>query len=242
MQINNIKQMQLNTLKLLNLECVRGERLLFRDLNFQAQNKQLVHITGANGTGKTSLLRLVCGFGEAEQGEIQWNNRHIKDNNHYASSIAYIGHKDGLKNELTAYENLKFYQQLDHKPDDDVIDRHLNTMGILHCADLAVWKLSFGQRRRLAFARLLIRQFPLWILDEPFTGIDTKGRALIEDLSLFHLVNGGIILLTHHGKLENSKLTSHVRELNLDSSNNVNHSNDLNSLNNLAINSESSDE
>lgn len=208
--------MQANTLKLINLECVRGERVLFRDLSFQAENKQLIHITGANGTGKTSLLRLICGLGEAEQGDIQWNSAAIRGNSDFASNIAYIGHKDGLKNEFTAFENLKLYQQLDHRPDNNIIDRHLNTMGILHCAELAVWKLSFGQRRRLAFARLLIRDFPLWVLDEPFTGIDTKGRALIEDLCLFHLANGGIILLTHHGQLENSKLTDHVHELNLD--------------------------
>ena len=104
---------------------------------------------------------------------------------------------------------------MDGPADTQLVDAVLAKMGILQCAELSVVKLSFGQRRRLAFARLLINRFPLWILDEPFTGIDQAGRELIEQLCVAHLANQGSIILTNHQNLANTTLAPFLRELGL---------------------------
>jgi heme exporter protein A len=177
-----------------NVCCVRGERTLFVDLGFNLDAGQCLHIIGPNGSGKTSLLRILVGLSQPENGRICWQGESIANNPNYLSQSAYLGHKDGLKDELTAFENLRFYHQIENQNDEDLVDDQLAEMGILECADLTASKLSFGQRRRLAFARLLLGQFKLWILDEPFTGIDHQGRELIEGICLSHLKNGGAII------------------------------------------------
>ncbi|MCL4131290.1 UNVERIFIED_CONTAM: hypothetical protein GTU68_014949 [Idotea baltica] len=164
-------------------------------------------------SGKSSLLRILCGLLTADQGTVTWNNQSINNNSDYLNGLAYIGHKDALKNELTAVENLQFYQQCDNQSDDDLIDDYLERLGILACADLLAQQLSFGQRRRLAFARLQIKHYPIWILDEPFTGIDQSGRELIEALCLAHCQQGGIIILTNHQSLRETSLEPHLQEL-----------------------------
>lgn len=172
---------------------------------------------GANGSGKTSLLRILCGLSAPDSGKVIWNKSAINDQ--YFEQSRYIGHKDALKGELTAFENLRFYQQMDsskaHQNSDELLDDSLHKMEILHCADLLANQLSFGQRRRLVFARLLLSPVELWILDEPFTGIDKDGRTLIESLCLEHLENGGMIILTHHLSLSNSAFAAHLKTLTL---------------------------
>lgn len=198
------------------LTCVRGENQLFANLSLAVDKGQCLHIIGANGSGKTSLLRILSGLTMADGGQIYWQGIAIADSEVFFAQCAYVGHKDGLKNELTALENLRFYQQLDEVVDEDTLDNCLAEMKILHCADLPAQVLSFGQRRRLAFARLLLARKSLWILDEPFTGIDIQGRALIERLCVKHLNTGGAIVMTHHQSLENSKLSEFRTELHLD--------------------------
>lgn len=195
------------------LLCIRAERTLFQQLSFTAISGQCLHVIGANGSGKSSLLRIICGLLESDNGIVKWNDQTIIHNQQYLQQLAYIGHKDALKNELTAAENLQFYQASDSIPDEDLIDDYLARLGILACADLLTQQLSFGQRRRLAFARLLISHYPIWVLDEPFTGIDHSGRDLIETLCVEHLERSGIIILTNHQSLHNSKLSSHLQEL-----------------------------
>ncbi len=195
------------------LSCTRSERVLFNNLELVAHSGQCLHVIGANGSGKSSLLRILCGLLTADQGSVAWNDKPIENNINYLEELAYIGHKDALKNELTAVENLLFYQHCDSQPDDDLIDDYLERLGILACADLLAQQLSFGQRRRLAFARLQIKHYPVWILDEPFTGIDHAGRELIEALCLGHCQQGGIIILTNHQSLRESSLQPHLQEL-----------------------------
>lgn len=204
-----------NTLTVENLSCIRGERVLFEELSFALSAGKALHVCGANGSGKTSLLRLLCGINDADHGLIQWNGNSIQNNLDYLKNSAYIGHKDGLKNELSAIENLRFYQQLEGSRDEQQLDDCLERMQILHCADLSAYQLSFGQRRRLAFARLLLKKFTLWILDEPFTGIDSDGRQLIEQVCEQHLMSGGLITLTHHRGLEDSAFAKYVSKLDL---------------------------
>lgn len=198
-----------------NLSCTRGDNLLFENVNLSVNEGQCLHVTGPNGCGKTSLLRLVSGINFVEEGNIKWRGANTNKNLQFHSECAYIAHKEGLKSELTAIENLRYYQHLDGDKDELALDDTLEKMGILKCADLAVQQLSFGQRRRLSFARLLIAYFPLWILDEPFTGIDTAGRELIESLCVKHLKENGLIIMTHHQSLIDSPLNQYRSELKL---------------------------
>jgi len=212
-----------NTLSIHNLCCIRGERTLFSDLKASVSSGQCLHVIGANGCGKTSLLKIICGLNLQDEGEILWNDIPIRETKEYLNDSAFIAHKDALKNELSAVENLRFYQELnlqepgtENFEKEDQLDDCLTKMQILRCADLLAQQLSFGQRRRLSFARLLLRTYKLWILDEPFTGIDTQGRAVIESLCLDHLQNGGMIILTHHQSLKDSELSAYLTELVLD--------------------------
>lgn len=203
-----------------DLSCTRGDNQLFDAVDFSVGLGQCLHVTGPNGCGKTSLLRLIAGINFAEHGEISWNSKDTANNSDFHRECAYIAHKEGLKNELSAIENLRYYQQLDSQQldsgaDEDALDDILDKMGILKCADLLAQQLSFGQRRRLSFARLLIADFTLWILDEPFTGIDTSGRNLIESLCVEHLENDGMIIMTHHQSLVDSPLNQYRSELTL---------------------------
>lgn len=198
------------------LSCVRGENTLFDNLSLSVYPGQCLHVIGTNGSGKTSLLRILSGINRAENGTVFWRSEpyHVSDS--FSSETAFVGHKDGLKNELTAFENLAFQQRLEQTLDEDKLDDVLLKLKILKCADLAAQVLSFGQRRRLAFAKLILVYKPLWILDEPFTGIDAAGRNIIEELCLEHLKNGGSIVLTHHQRLQNSLLKNHTQELHLE--------------------------
>lgn len=198
------------------VSCQRGERLLFSQLSFSLRESECLHLVGANGSGKTSLLRILCGLAEADSGYVNWQAVNTQGNRAFLQQSAYIGHKDGLKNELSAIENLRFRLQLDADNDESLLDQCLAEMQLLECADLAAQSLSFGQRRRLSFASLLLRSYRLWILDEPFTGIDLSGRALIEKHCLTHLQNGGLLILTHHQGLGDSSLAPHLRVLDLD--------------------------
>lgn len=205
-----------NVLNISNLACQRGDRLLFEDVSFSIEGSNLLHLVGPNGCGKTSLIRLVAGLGIPEAGEIEFNGTAIAKSHVYANQRLYIAHKDGLKNDLTAFENLQFYQCLSgNLSEPDALDASLAKMGILDCAELPTGQLSFGQRRRLAFAKLLVNDCPLWILDEPFTGIDALGRETIESIILAHLNQGGLVLLTHHNSLRDSALSHLITEYRL---------------------------
>ncbi len=199
------------------LSCVRGENTLFEKLNMDVSEGQCVHIVGENGSGKTSLLRILCGLNKPENGQILWCDDSINLSDQLAKELIYVGHKDGLKNELTAIENLAFQQRLECHYDEDLLDDALAKLKILHCADLAAQALSFGQRRRLAFARLLLSPKKIWVLDEPFTGIDVSGRTLIEQLCVEHLKRKGAIVLSHHQSLQASPLNHFTTELLIES-------------------------
>ena len=214
-----------NKLSVENLNCIRGERVLFEGLNFNLSAGTALHVKGANGSGKTSLLRLICGISQIDQGTIDWNGVSTKSNYNFLQRSAYIGHKDGLKNELSCIENLRIYQKLHggfakhqtnkHQQNEQKLDDCLAQLRILHCADLNTHQLSFGQRRRLAFARVLLNPFDFWVLDEPFTGIDQEGRELIESICDKHLSSGGLIALTHHQSLANSAFAERLSSLEL---------------------------
>lgn len=187
-----------------NVACSRGESVLFEGLNFTLNAGKCLHIIGPNGCGKSTLLRMLCTITSPDQGQITWVEH---------ANFTYLGHKDALKNELTAIENLRFYQQLSARHNEQELDNCLYKMGILHRADVSAQNLSFGQRRRLGFARLLIQPANVWVLDEPFTGIDQAGRQLIERCCVDHLEQGNALILTHHQSLDSSLLKPYRQEL-----------------------------
>jgi heme exporter protein A len=186
-----------------NLGCSRGERRLFSGMNFTLHSGEAMLIQGGNGQGKTSLLRLLTGLSQPADGEVRWRgyklDRCIED---YHREMAYIGHLNGIKDDLTPIENLRLASQLAGRILDEVqAEERLIQLGLRRCLDLPCRVLSFGQRRRVALASLLCTNASLWILDEPLTGLDVNGVALLENLLKAHVDHGGMAVLTTHQPL-----------------------------------------
>ena len=179
-----------------NLSCIRDDRVLFEDLCFDLHSGQVLLLEGKNGSGKTSLLRILCGFREADTGQVKWCGDAINDSDYYVD-MAYVGHLDGVKKELTVLENLKVSLALGQTGQYS-IQQALAKVHLDDFDDALVQTLSAGQKRRLSLARLLITKNCLWILDEPFTSLDKAGIALIEVLMTEHCASGGMIVLTSH--------------------------------------------
>lgn len=179
-----------------DLACIRDDRLLFESLSFQLKSGQVLLLEGKNGSGKTSLLRILCGFREPDEGCISWGGHALNDSDFYAN-VAYVGHLDGIKKELTVLENLKMSLALS-RPGSYSIDTALEKVHLSGYDDVLVQSLSAGQKRRLSLARLLITYNHLWILDEPFTSLDREGIKVIETLMQEHVSRGGMIILTSH--------------------------------------------
>ena len=174
------------------LSCVRDDRVLFDNLDFEVSSGEVLLLT--------SLLRILCGFREADAGQVIWRGESINDADYYAD-MAYVGHMDGIKKELTVLENLSVSLALGREGR-YTIAQSLDKVHLSGYDDTLVQSLSAGQKRRLSLARLLITQNHLWILDEPFTSLDKQGIALIESLMREHCAAGGMIVLTSHHDIE----------------------------------------
>ena len=182
------------------LTCVRGNRQLFSGLNLAISLGECLHVRGENGVGKTSLLRLLTGLSQPESGEVLWNGLSIsKEPSTYHRELLFLGHRDALKEDLTALENLQLYATLD-----DVqlpVDKALGALwrfGLRGREYLPVNCLSAGQKRRVLMARMLTRQAKLWILDEPFNALDTHAVQALQGLIAEHIEQGGLVVLTSH--------------------------------------------
>lgn len=193
--------------------CSRDDRQLISGLCFGLRSGQVLLLEGSNGSGKTTLLRVLCGFREADSGHIRWCGQAIEDSS-YFSDMAYVGHADGTKRELTVLENLRFALAL-NRPGTYSIEQALRKVQLEGYEDNLVQTLSAGQKRRLSLARLLVINTILWILDEPFTSLDKQGIVLIESLIDAHSKNGGMVLLTSHHDLSFPHLS--LQRIHLDS-------------------------
>lgn len=202
-------------LEISKLACARGDHQLFSDLSFSLSVGELLQVQGANGSGKTSLLRTLCGFMMPVAGEIRWRGQNIRelDEEYYAEMI-YLGHLNAIKDELNALENLRISAGLAGcTVDDKQVVAALRRMGLRGRETLPVKVLSQGQRRRVALARLLLGNFPLWILDEPLTALDVSAVGLMQDLIGEHLANNGMVIYTTHQPLEVAGVVTRVLSL-----------------------------
>src|SRR5437667_6547340 len=190
-------------LEVINLTCVRGTRRLFKDLTFSAESGELVELRGPNGSGKTSLLRILCGLAMPAAGEVQWNGTNIRSlGEEYFGSVAYLAHQNAVKDELTAIENLRISSAVCGSPlDKQEAQEVLKRVGLTQQQNLPARVLSAGQRRRLAMTRLLTSKAKLWILDEVLTSLDDAAVRLAREFMSDHIKNGGMAIAATHQEL-----------------------------------------
>lgn len=201
-------------LEVSSLTCTRGDRTLFRSVSFKLEAGGLLHVAGANGSGKTSLLRILCGLGAPDSGEVRWRGESIRAlREAYWREIVYMGHANALKDDLSATENLHVACTLAGRPaTDKAVREALAAFGLAACSHLPVRALSQGQKRRSMLARLpLSTHAPLWILDEPFAALDVDAVRHLEKLILAYIDGGGsAIFTTHQDAAINARVTRRV--------------------------------
>jgi heme exporter protein A len=185
------------------LACAAGLRTLFEKLSFELSPGQWLALTGPNGTGKTTLLRVLAGLGRALTGEVRWNGQACRAGSpEWHSACLFQGHSAGWKDGLAAIENLTLQVGLDGADCDTAsIRRLLSGVGLERQAKLPFGRLSAGQRRRLSLARLTASRRPLWLLDEPATALDSDGQTLLGSLLDTHIERGGIAVVATHQAL-----------------------------------------
>ncbi|CAN7623017.1 MULTISPECIES: cytochrome c biogenesis heme-transporting ATPase CcmA [unclassified Variovorax] len=187
-------------LNVTDLSCVHGERSVFTGIDFKVEPGEWLHVRGANGCGKTSLLRLLAGLSQPVQGEIRWCGKPTgQDAQAYRADLLFLGHHAAVKEELTALENLQLASELDgmglQRPEAFAA---LQRLGLKGREDQPVRFLSAGQKRRVLLARLVTRKAKLWLLDEPFTALDTRAVEMLGTLIGEHLDHGGMAVVTSH--------------------------------------------
>ncbi|HEY1838052.1 MAG TPA: heme ABC exporter ATP-binding protein CcmA [Rhizomicrobium sp.] len=184
------------------LTCVRGGRVVFRDVSFRVRAGEALTIEGANGSGKTSLLRMIAGFLAPQAGSIVLarDGTDIADGEERGKHIGWLGHQDGVKPQMTPVETLRFFANLYGVVAD--ASAALDSVGLARAAELPCRYLSAGQKKRLALARLKISARPLWLLDEPLSALDTQGKALLRDLIERHCASGGMAIAATHEPLD----------------------------------------
>ena len=191
-------------LSVTNLSVVKRDRLLFKNLNFAVEQGSLLYVKGQNGAGKTSMLRVLAGLVEADCGDVYFLQQNIKQcNENFRHNVVYFGHKLGINLTLSAVENLQYWCKLHQVTISvDTIFHTLALLNLVGLEDIPVANLSAGQQRRVALARFWFKQnAKLWILDEPFTALDTQGIELLSHQITVFLSGGGAVVMTSHQAL-----------------------------------------
>lgn len=189
-----------NELRIQNLTCVRQQHALFSPVSFELHAGGLIFIEGANGSGKTSLLRVLTGLASPSQGDIFWNNQplHVVRDD-YVNHLHYVGHQNGLKLGLTAAENIALMNTLFGKTNIAINDGYEFFNTDLHTP---VIKLSAGQKRKLALLKLILFPKTLWLLDEPLTALDAESQTFFLEKLEAHILQGGMCIATSHQSLQ----------------------------------------
>ena len=191
----------MKALEVRDLRCTRGPVTLFRDISFSVASGEWFALRGANGSGKTTLLRCIAGLTQPESGDLLWEGASVmRDATPLRQSLCYGGHLPGIKDDLTADENLAALLALRGlAPDVEARRNALARVGLEKRRHLPARRLSAGQRRRIGLARLALDNAPLWALDEPLTALDDEGQRLFERMLSDHISGGGMaVIATHH--------------------------------------------
>jgi len=182
-----------------SISCTRGYRDLFTGLDFQLSAGQVLRVEGKNGSGKTSLLRIMSGLAQPLEGEVLWQGQKIAHPEaEYFQNLLFIGHRAGIKFDLTPLENLCMAKALNGSKSENGLEEALYQVGLYGFEDIPCARLSAGQKRRVALAQLYLTQARVWILDEPYTSLDVAAVAMFEDLFTQHVNSGGSLVITSH--------------------------------------------
>jgi len=191
------------TLTLSKLGCTKGGRQLFKDVDSTLPSGHWLYVTGANGVGKTSLLRMLCGLAPVESGQILWNNNPIdSQRDSYRQDLCYLGHLNALQESMSVQENLLFTSALGGIAlDEQQAKSVLARFGLRGRSQQLVRHLSQGQKRRVALSRLALSKARLWVLDEPYVAMDEAGIQMLAELIAGHLDQGGLAVITSHQRV-----------------------------------------
>ena len=189
-----------NHIEIAGIACERQDRLLFQNLSFQLGGGELARIHGLNGSGKSSLLKIITGLLHPLAGQVNWNHTAITEQpGDYHQALTWLGHKPAIKPELTVMENLKMLLGLRRQRfDRETTQQALAVLSLEDYASVQAGYLSAGQQRRIALARLWLEPTALWVLDEPYTALDTKAVSLVNGAIEQTLKRGGIVIMTSH--------------------------------------------
>ena len=180
-----------------NLSCQRGYKLLFENLSFELNSGEVLKVSGPNGSGKTSLMKILAGLSSFETGSIDYDDTKI-NSERYNLDFLYLGHLAALSPELSCLENLKYTMRLGNDNLDLDFSDALKKVGLENFENELVGQLSAGQKKRIALSLLFITQSKVWLLDEPFSALDSKAIKIIETRVEDHCNSGGICILTTH--------------------------------------------
>ncbi len=198
-----MRTQEVSVLEAHDLKCVKGSTELFSNVHLELESGEALVVEGSNGSGKTSLLRILCGFNYPADGEITWNGESVEGHDNYQQQISYIGHASGVKLDLTVTENLVFAQRLVGSDRTEAeIKEIIRAVGLFKQRNILTRKLSAGQKRRVALARLQLEERQLWILDEPLTALDKDFVAEFEMVLKNHLEQKGMLIVTIHRELK----------------------------------------
>jgi heme exporter protein A len=184
------------------LTLIRGDRCLFHGLEFALKSGELLMVEGPNGSGKTTLLRAIAGLVDPDEGIVRWNGTNVKQNRQaFHANLVWMAHRPGFKGDLTLVENLRFEAGL-RTMAMSAAGHHLVRLGVATLTDIPFRALSAGQQRRVALARLILADAPLWLMDEPFTNLDAAGQDLVVEVLQEHLREGGMCVMATHQQVE----------------------------------------
>ncbi len=185
--------------ELKNIGCFRRDKLLFRQINFRLRDGELMQINGLNGSGKSSLMQICAGLVRAYEGEVLWNNEPIAIRRRlFQRDMRYIGHENGVKEALTAGENMRVIHALSGRAEAVDYDLILEKIGLPGTQDVLLGQMSAGQKRRIGLTRIMLSPARLWLLDEPFNTLDQDGAKIVERLITRHCRQGGMTIFTSH--------------------------------------------